>query len=107
MKIGLDFHGVLSDHPIIREWVNQNKSKEQFVIISAIKEAQNMKARVNAIKKLDLGIPYHILRYEGSDYNAGLKKAALMKKLGVDILIDDERGVIKAVEDKGLEGMEV
>ena len=106
--IAFDYEGTLSNHPVLRELVRRLKrAGDKPVIISAIKAPDTVKGRTEAVDKLKLNVPHYIFEYKGKDYNAGLMKAALMKKLKIDALIDNDPEVIKAVRDKGLIGLQI
>lgn len=107
-RIAFDYEGTLSDHPVLREWVKRlKKDGEKPVVISAIKAPDTIKERKEAVEKLKLDVPHYVFEYKGKNYNAGLMKAALMKKLNISTLIDNDSEVIKAVRDRGLVGLQV
>ena len=105
MKFGFDMHGVLSHHEWAREMarsllINGNK----VYVITAVDNEEMSRAWVAS---LDIPFTEVCCVKASSHEDAGIKKAAVMKEKGIEVLLDDVPPVIIEIRKQGLVGLHV
>ncbi len=109
-KIAFDWEGVLgfNGHAVLRQMAGTLKSAGwEVVIISAVpKEWEGNKIRENEIEASAPGFPYYMVFAEGHE-DSGRQKSDIMKKLGIEFLIDDTDEVCKAAVENGVKVLHV
>jgi len=106
MKIAFDCDGVLGYDgvDIIRELAMalKNGGHEVYIVTSVTISWKGKGLREQQLAQIAPGFPYRIVYTDGHEA-AGTAKAEEMKKLGINLLIDDTENVCKAAKANGVE----
>jgi len=106
MKIAFDCDGVLghegSDE--IRQLASILRAcgNEVYIVTAVPKDWEGTGRREEQLNQIAPGWPYRIVYADGHE-EAGKLKAEEMKKLGINLLIDDTIGVCLAAKAEGVE----
>jgi hypothetical protein len=109
-KIAFDWQGTLDVNPILLELALtlKNDPEWEVIIISAMPVTMPG-VREKEIEAGAKGLPYKVVYHELENYHqaAGEAKVALMKELGIELLVDDFAKVVKTVREAGLKVLQI
>ena len=95
MKIGIDIGGTLSKYPDFFRWLISSLNKENIFILTDMSDKNKVLSMLNENNINVISDNVYCCDYLNHGENC---KAVIIKKLGIDVLIDDHMGYLMSAD---------